>query len=220
MAFISEVSYSGNRTSDFVEVMVPEGTDVSGWAIEVYNNGGKALRSISFDSPVSTIDGQDVYIFEGSGALGSVGKNNGIALVDNTGTVQQFISLEGNDIDARDGAADGQTSTNIGTAESRDSLQTLDGGSSYVAQSPSPGVMPCFGPGTRILTPEGWRRVEDLKTGDLVNTLDRGVQPIAWTCSSSQAIEPDEGPYPILINRDGRFWKRSPRERSCTFGAA
>ncbi|SFJ15727.1 Hint domain-containing protein [Celeribacter neptunius] len=38
----------------------------------------------------------------------------------------------------------------------------------------------CFGAGTRIATPHGARRVEDLKPGDLVLTMDNGVQPLRW----------------------------------------
>ncbi len=36
----------------------------------------------------------------------------------------------------------------------------------------------CFTPGTLIDTPEGQRRIETLKVGDLVETLDEGAQPI------------------------------------------
>ncbi|MFV0512028.1 MAG: Hint domain-containing protein [Jhaorihella sp.] len=38
----------------------------------------------------------------------------------------------------------------------------------------------CFTPGTRIDTPEGPRRVEDLREGDRVETRDNGAQEILW----------------------------------------
>jgi hypothetical protein len=38
----------------------------------------------------------------------------------------------------------------------------------------------CFTAGTLIDTPEGPRRVEDLRPGDLVLTLDEGPQPVRW----------------------------------------
>ena len=37
---------------------------------------------------------------------------------------------------------------------------------------------PCFALGTHILTPMGDRLIQDLKVGDLVETLDHGAQPI------------------------------------------
>ncbi|WP_377191704.1 Hint domain-containing protein [Ruegeria meonggei] len=39
---------------------------------------------------------------------------------------------------------------------------------------------PCFTPGTLIDTPEGSRRVEDLKPGDMITTSDHGAQPLLW----------------------------------------
>ena len=39
----------------------------------------------------------------------------------------------------------------------------------------------CFAAGTRIATPQGWRAVEELRAGDLVDTLDAGPRPILWT---------------------------------------
>lgn len=38
----------------------------------------------------------------------------------------------------------------------------------------------CFVTGTRVLTPEGYRPVETLATGDLVETRDHGAQPLLW----------------------------------------
>lgn len=40
--------------------------------------------------------------------------------------------------------------------------------------------VPCFTPGTRILTPNGHRKVETLEPGDLVITQDRGERPVRW----------------------------------------
>lgn len=38
----------------------------------------------------------------------------------------------------------------------------------------------CFAKGTRILVDGGQRRVEDIRVGDLVQTADRGLQPVKW----------------------------------------
>jgi hypothetical protein len=45
--------------------------------------------------------------------------------------------------------------------------------------SPQGGVI-CFTPGTRIVTPDGPRFVEELCEGDSVQTRDNGAQPILW----------------------------------------
>ncbi|MDP0927720.1 Hint domain-containing protein [Paracoccus onubensis] len=42
----------------------------------------------------------------------------------------------------------------------------------------------CFGAGTLIDTPEGEKRVETLRSGDLVNTRDHGAQLLLWVGSS------------------------------------
>ena len=41
-------------------------------------------------------------------------------------------------------------------------------------------VLPCFTPGTMIVTDRGLAAVEDLLPGDLVETLDHGLQPLRW----------------------------------------
>ena len=42
-----------------------------------------------------------------------------------------------------------------------------------------PGMI-CFTPGTRLATPAGPRLIEDLRPGDLVDTLDSGPRPVLW----------------------------------------
>ncbi|MEL7282186.1 MAG: Hint domain-containing protein [Pseudomonadota bacterium] len=42
------------------------------------------------------------------------------------------------------------------------------------------GDVPCFTSGSLVQTPNGVRPIETLRAGDLVVTLDRGVQPIKW----------------------------------------
>ena len=50
-------------------------------------------------------------------------------------------------------------------------------GGSLITES---GPMPCFARGTRLLTPNGYRAVENLQPGDAVVTARGQVRPIAW----------------------------------------
>jgi hypothetical protein len=63
-------------------------------------------------------------------------------------------------------------------------------------------VIPCFTPGTMILTDRGERPVEDLVSGDLVMTRDSGLQPLRWVghrhLSQGQLVaDPDLHPVRI-----------------------
>lgn len=35
--YISEIEYSGPRTTDFIEITLPDGTDPSGYTVTIYN---------------------------------------------------------------------------------------------------------------------------------------------------------------------------------------
>lgn len=69
---------------------------------------------------------------------------------------------------------DGQIETKSFTYQVQDNLGNIDVGFVTLTQ------IPCFVAGTRIRTPEGQRPVETLQPGDLVETLDRGPQPLRW----------------------------------------
>jgi hypothetical protein len=59
----------------------------------------------------------------------------------------------------------------------------------FAETTPTPGVAPCYAPGTMIDTPDGPRAIETLRPGDLVAALDHGPQPIRWIRSAPQALE-------------------------------
>lgn len=49
-----------------------------------------------------------------------------------------------------------------------------------LAVASDPSALICFTPGTRLRTPQGPRRIDDLRPGDAVLTRDNGPQPILW----------------------------------------
>jgi hypothetical protein len=63
-------------------------------------------------------------------------------------------------------------------------------------------TIPCFTAGTRIRTPDGQRRVEDLQIGDLVETCDAGPQPIRWIGRRKVKAE---GSYAPIVIEAGTF---------------
>lgn len=87
------------------------------------------------------------------------------------------------------------------------STQPLLNGMSYDIvgiESNNPSVAyVCFGPETRIETPTGPRRIEDLKPGDEVLTLDNGPQTLLWIGKRDVALDGGrDAQTPILFPRD------------------
>jgi len=79
----------------------------------------------------------------------------------------------------------------------------------------------CFARGTRLLTELGERRVEDLRCGDLVWTLDQGWQPIRWHGVTRLAAEGRVAPVrfatgaagnnrPLIVSPHHRMLLRGP----------
>tara|TARA_R110002049_G_scaffold10127_1_gene50109 strand:- start:67662 stop:70604 length:2943 start_codon:yes stop_codon:yes gene_type:complete len=65
-------------------------------------------------------------------------------------------------------------------------------------------VIPCFTPGTRIATPKGEVRVENLQVGDRVITRDNGIQTIRWIGARDMTGAELEGAAhlkPVLIRQ-------------------
>ena len=201
-AYISEVDYEGGAAENFVEIVVPAGTDVSGYSLVVYDKDGSVDSTLSFDPATQTIAGQDVYLFDATDSEFEDLKNDeAVALVDDTGTVLQFISFQ-DPVTAVDGPANGLSATQIGEHSSAQaSLATSDGGASYQPTTTStPGSVPCFARETLIQTPDGLRCVETLRVGDLVTTMDNGAQPIVWLRQASEPLlKTERSKRPVLI---------------------
>ncbi|CAE7469399.1 unnamed protein product [Symbiodinium sp. CCMP2592] len=133
--WINEFHYdnAGSDVDEFVELAGLAGTDLTGWQIVYYNGNG---------SPYDTDTPGTVVLTPSAGATGlntcygfyvqnrnsiQNGAPDGIALVDSTGQVTEFISYEGT-ITANSGPAAGMTSVDVGVSESSttpvgDSLQ-------------------------------------------------------------------------------------------------
>lgn len=135
--FINEIHYDndGTDTNEGIEIAGTAGTDLSGWAIELYNgNGGTLYDAIALSGTLADQqNSMGTQFFARSGIQN--GAPDGIALVDNTGTVVQFLSYEGT-LTATEGTAAGMTSTDIGVSETSStavghSLQLSGTGTTY-----------------------------------------------------------------------------------------
>jgi len=116
----SEIHYdnSGTDTGEAIEIEGPAGTDLTGWSIVLYDgNGGGVYNTTALSGTIAnscTGRGVIVVSFPTNGIQN--GAPDGFALVDNTGSLVEFLSYEGS-FTATSGVAAGVTSTNIGVSE-------------------------------------------------------------------------------------------------------
>lgn len=148
--FINEIHYdnSSTDTGEAIEIAGPAGTSLTGWSIVRYN-GNTSTAAVVYTTPAANPAGSDTLsgtIPNSCGGYGVVvvnyltdglqnGTADGIALVNNSGTVIQLLSYEGT-FTASAGPANGQSSTDIGVSETSSttvghSLQLGGTGSSY-----------------------------------------------------------------------------------------
>ncbi|MEL7359054.1 MAG: ExeM/NucH family extracellular endonuclease [Cyanobacteria bacterium J06560_6] len=116
--FINEFHYDneGADTGEFIEIAGPAGTDLTGWSIVLYNgNGGSSYGTINLSGTLTDQSNGYGFVVETFEGIQN-GSPDGIALVDNTGAVVEFLSYEGS-FTAVGGPADGQTSLDIGVSE-------------------------------------------------------------------------------------------------------
>lgn len=104
---------------------------------------------------------------------------------------------------------DGNIETKTFTYTVKDNFGNVD--TAFVTMT----SVPCFVAGTLILTPDGERRVEDLRPGDMVMTHDDGAQPVRWTGQRRVAALGDFAPIRIKANTfgDHRTLLLSPQHR-------
>jgi len=117
---IVELHYDNTGTDAFeaVEVEGPEGTDLTGWSLVLYNgNGGAAYTTSPLSGVIpSMCSGRGVVaVFYPQDGIQN-GAPDGVALVDAGSQVVEFLSYEGT-MTATGGPAAGMTSTDIGVVE-------------------------------------------------------------------------------------------------------
>ncbi len=118
--FINEIHYdnTGADAGEAIEIAGPAGTDLTGWSVVLYNGSGGAAYDT--DALSGTIPdhcngfGVVVLSYPSNGIQN--GSPDGIALVNPSSTVIQFLSYEGS-FTAVGGAANGMLSTDIGVSE-------------------------------------------------------------------------------------------------------
>ena len=115
--FINEIHYdnAGTDANEGIEIAGPSGTNLSPYALTLYNgNDNSALNTINLSGVIPNQSNGFGTLFFSIIPIQN-GAPDGVAL-DNNGTLIQFLSYEGT-ITATDGVAIGNTSADIGVSE-------------------------------------------------------------------------------------------------------
>ena len=117
----SELHYDnfGTDAGEAIEVEGPAGTSLTGWSIVLYNgNGGLQYNTQPLSGTIAeSCSGRGVVFVTYPQDGIQNGSPDGMALVNATGEVVEFLSYEGT-FAATDGPAAGKTATDIGASES------------------------------------------------------------------------------------------------------
>ncbi|GGW80347.1 ExeM/NucH family extracellular endonuclease [Alteromonas halophila] len=118
--FINEFHYdnAGSDRNEFVEIIAPQGTDLSGYQLIRYNGAnGEPYGTDSLSGLVTSLGtGVGTYLLTYPSNGIQNGAPDGLALVNSAGEVIQFISYEGT-LTASAGPAAGETSVDVGVSE-------------------------------------------------------------------------------------------------------
>lgn len=164
--FINEIHYdnTGTDAGEAIEVAGPAGTDLTGWDIVLYN--GSNGEEYDTDALTGTIpdlgSGFGVVVMNYAANGIQNGAPDGIALVDASDVVVQFLSYEGT-LTAVEGPATGMLSTDIGVDENGSeplgqSLQLTGTGTMYedfTWAEPAPSTFGAFNNGQTFGTNGG-----------------------------------------------------------------
>lgn len=135
--FVNELHYdnSGSDTGEGVEIAGPAGTALAGWSLVFYNGGtGSSYATVALSGTIPDQQNGFGTLFFTHSSIQN-GAPDGLALVDASDAVQQFLSYEGN-FTASGGPADGLASSDIGVVEDSstgvgESLQLQGSGQVY-----------------------------------------------------------------------------------------
>ena len=116
--FINEIHYDNDSADvdEGIEIAGPAGTDLTGWSLVLYNgNNGAEYDSVTLSETIADSENGFGFVFVPIGGIQN-GSPDGIALVNASSEIIQFLSYEGSFI-AVGGPADGLTSQDIGVSE-------------------------------------------------------------------------------------------------------
>ncbi|MDF1605512.1 ExeM/NucH family extracellular endonuclease [Nocardioides sp. YIM 152315] len=196
--FVSEIHYDnqGTDSGEFVEVTAPAGTDLAGYQVVLYNGSNgttydtDALTGVVTDQQEGW--GTAVLDYPSNGIQN--GDPDGVALVNGSGTVVEFLSYDG-DLTATNGPANGQTATDIGVGQTNSTpvgltLQRQADGSwtgpaestkgapnGYTAGDPEPTELEAAAPADQSVE-------VDLPIAAITLTASGGTAPYTWTSTA------------------------------------
>lgn len=163
---------------------------------------------------ITTGDGADLIVYtDGSGADTISDFNmtdNGTGFTVDRFDVSDLHDGSGNPVNAWDVTVSEDGAGNAVLTFPGGETITLEGvTTAEVSRAPqlySMGI-PCFAAGTRIATPGGWRVIEALRPGDLVNIRDGPPEPVLWVGQrqvTRAQIAADPALRPVML-RAGAF---------------
>lgn len=174
-----------------VQTLTPAGSGFAGGNSNFYNNNN-SLADDQFSingGPVQTYDTAVVYSATITYTNGETATITAVVAQDTDGNTYLMPEMSPNaDVDAMEAAPIRSLTLDRLLADSFDGL---------AASREITNFMVCFAEGTRIMTEKGERPVEKLGVGDLVQTLDNGLQPIRWI--SGREVDARGAMTPIRI---------------------
>ncbi len=116
--FINEINYTATNTADRgFGVAGPQGTNLAGWSIEVFNSAGALIHTENLSGTIGTDPSGYNEIWYPVATLVGPADDINATLLDGSNTVQMFVSLGSSQVTALAGDANGAISTIINMAQ-------------------------------------------------------------------------------------------------------